>query len=164
MTAKQPFEQVVVEHGLAVLRLCRSMLCEHDADDAWSETFLAALRTYPALPGGANVQAWLVTIARRKCIDVLRAVQRRPVPLADPPDGRSDLGIWTAPDDDLFAALAALPGRQRRAVGYHYLAGLSYAEVADLVGGSTDAARRAAADGISRLRRRYPLSIEGDRP
>jgi DNA-directed RNA polymerase specialized sigma24 family protein len=35
------------------------------------------------------------------------------------------------------------------------VAGLPYAEVAALVGGSTDAARRAAHDGIRALRRRY---------
>jgi DNA-directed RNA polymerase specialized sigma24 family protein len=37
-------------------------------------------------------------------------------------------------------------------VMYHYLVGLPYAEVAALVGGSPEAARRAAADGIAKLR------------
>ena len=45
--------------------------------------------------------------------------------------------------------------KQRQAVAYHHVAGLPYAEVAALVGGSTDAARRAAHDGIRALRRRY---------
>jgi DNA-directed RNA polymerase specialized sigma24 family protein len=49
----------------------------------------------------------------------------------------------------------ALPRRQREAVAYHYLAGLPYQEVAAIVGGSADAARRAAADGIAKLRRTY---------
>jgi DNA-directed RNA polymerase specialized sigma24 family protein len=43
-----------------------------DADDAWSETFLSALRAYPRLPADANVEAWLVTIAHRKAIDLIR--------------------------------------------------------------------------------------------
>jgi DNA-directed RNA polymerase specialized sigma24 family protein len=38
-------------------------------------------------------------------------------------------------------------------VAYHYLAGLPYAEVAAIVGGTVEAARRAAADGIATLRR-----------
>ena len=54
------------------------------------------------------------------------------------------------------AALAALPPRQKQAVAYHYLAGLPYTEVAAILGGSIDAARRAAADGIANLRRAYP--------
>ncbi len=33
-------------------------------------------------------------------------------------------------------------------MAYHYVAGLPYAEIAEILGGTTDAARRAAADGI----------------
>ena len=77
MTGKQPFEAVVAAHGGTVLRVCRAVLGAADADDAWSETFLAAMRAYPGLPADANVEAWLVTIAHRKAIDVTRAAARR---------------------------------------------------------------------------------------
>ena len=95
-----------------------------------------------------------MTIAHRKAIDITRAAARRAVPVARPPeppagprpDGR---------DLDLTAALAALPRRQREAVAYHYLAGLPYADVAAVIGGTPGAARRAAADGIARLRKTY---------
>src|SRR5262249_47894459 len=56
---------------------------------------------------------------------------------------------------DWWAARPALPARQRAAVAYHYLAGLPYAQIAEITGGSTDAARRAAADGIKTLRATY---------
>ena len=77
---KPPFEKLVERSGGVVLRVCRVMLSAHDAEDAWSETFLAALRAYPELPDDANAEAWLVTIARRKAIDVLRARKRQPAP------------------------------------------------------------------------------------
>jgi DNA-directed RNA polymerase specialized sigma24 family protein len=48
-----------------------------------------------------------------------------------------------------------LPPKQRQSVAYHYLAGLPYADVATVLGGSAAAARRAAADGIATLRRTY---------
>jgi len=152
---RAPFEAVVAEHGATVLRVCRAVLGPADADDAWSETFLAALKAYPRLPGDANVEAWLVTIAHRKAIDITRAAARHAVPVADvpepPPAGPADgRGL------DLAGALAALPRRQREAIAYHYLAGLPYQDVAAITGGSTDAARRAAADGIARLRKTYP--------
>ncbi|MGH3381189.1 MAG: RNA polymerase sigma factor, partial [Actinoallomurus sp.] len=60
---KQSFEKVVAQHNVTVLRVCRALLDVHDADDAWSETFLSAMRAYPDLPETANVEAWLVTIA-----------------------------------------------------------------------------------------------------
>jgi RNA polymerase sigma factor (sigma-70 family) len=155
---KQPFEKIVEEHGGTVLRVCRVTLGIHDAEDAWSETFLAAMRAYPDLPDDANPEAWLVTIAHRKAIDVLRARKRRPAPVGEMPEVPSE----GEQDDDLWQAVAALPDKQRQAVAYHYVAGLAYAEIAGILGGTTDAARRAAADGIKNLRRNYPgASTEG---
>jgi RNA polymerase sigma factor (sigma-70 family) len=156
MGTKQPFEKVVAEHGETVLRVCRVLLTSHDADDAWSETFLAALRAYPDLPETANVEAWLVTIAHRKAIDVLRALGRRAVPTGELPEEPSGLGIPGSDDSDLWEAVRGLPDKQRQAVAYHYVAGLPYAEIAQVLGGTTEAARRAAADGISNLRKYYP--------
>ena len=62
---KRPFEQAVTQHGTVVLRVCRAVLGVDEADDAWSETFLSALRAWPDLPDDADVRAWLVTIAHR---------------------------------------------------------------------------------------------------
>ena len=151
----RPFEDVVAEHGATVLRVCRAVVGPVDAEDAWSETFLSALRAYPDLPADANVQAWLVTIAHRKAVDVTRAAARRATLTAELPVDR------TAPaadqrDLDLADALSRLPAKQKQAVAYHYLAGLPYSDVAAVLGGTTDAARRAAADGIASLRRTYP--------
>jgi DNA-directed RNA polymerase specialized sigma24 family protein len=82
----------------------------------------------PSLPADANVQAWLVRIAQRTSIDVLRARSRRAMPVGELPD--------------------AVPHDERQAVLYHHLARLPYAQIAELLGGSTEAAKRAAAAGI----------------
>src|ERR1700748_1365916 len=153
---KQPFEKVVAGHGDTVLRVCRVLLGVHDAEDAWSETFLAALRAYPDLPDTANTEAWLVTIAHRKAIDVLRARKRQPAPVAEVPETPTALGGPGAEDAGRVGAVTALPEKQRQAVAYHYVAGLPYAEIAEILGGTTDAARRAASDGIRNLRKNYP--------
>jgi RNA polymerase sigma factor (sigma-70 family) len=149
-----PFEEIVTTHGPTVLRVCRAVLGPMDAEDAWSETFLAALRAYPTLRPDSNVEAWLVTIAHRKAIDQARARARRPLP-ADPlPElaAPSEERRW---DGDLLSAMHALPFKQRVAVAYHYVAGMPYADVAALTGGSQEAARRAAADGVATLRKTY---------
>ncbi|GAA1433029.1 sigma-70 family RNA polymerase sigma factor [Microlunatus lacustris] len=151
-----PFDDVVTRHGATVLRVCRSVLSTQDADDAWSETFLAALRAYPELPPGANVEAWLVRIAQRKALDALRAARRRPLAVEEVPARPSELGVWQPSDDELWDRLRALPPKQRQAVAYHHVAGLPYAEVAALLGGTATAARRAAADGIAALRSSVP--------
>ncbi|HEY0237349.1 MAG TPA: RNA polymerase sigma factor [Friedmanniella sp.] len=158
MPGLPPFDRVVREQGPVVLRVCRAVLgSSGDADDAWQETFLAALRSYPELPADTNLQAWLATVAHRKAIDVIRGRNRRPAPTADVPQDLEtrveDEPEAAAEAAEVRAAVAALPERQRWAVALHHLGGLTYAEVAGLVGGSEAAARRAGADGIAALRR-----------
>ncbi len=150
-----PFDRVVDEHGPVVLRVCRALLPPADADDAWSETFLAALRAYPRLAADSNVRGWLVTIAHRKAIDRYRAASRAPVPLASLPERPTTVGVPTEPDSALWDAVRTLPPKQRGAVAYHYLADLPYADVGALLGTSADAARRSAADGVATLRKTY---------
>jgi RNA polymerase sigma factor (sigma-70 family) len=147
-----PFEEVVTEHGPAVLRACRAVVGPGDAEDAWSETFLAALGAYPRLRAGSNVRGWLVTIAHRKALDLLRARARAPQPVDPIPERAAPGGEATLPDTQLWKAVAALPPKQRGAVAYHYIADLPYAAVAETLGTSEAAARRAAADGVASLR------------
>ena len=63
----------------------------------------------------------------------------------------------------LWDASRALPLKQRQTVAYHYLVGMPYREIAAIVGGSEDAARRAAADGIASLRD-GPIDTKEHRP
>lgn len=154
VTTKQPFPSVVSDHGATVLRVCRVIVGPVDADDAWSETFLSALKAYPDLPAEANVEAWLVTIAHRKAVDIIRHRSRHAVPTDDIPDRPIH------PPDvddrcDLTDALNRLSPKQKQAVAYHYLAGLPYAEVGAVIGSSPEAARRSASDGIAALRRTF---------
>lgn len=151
---KQPFEQAVAQHGATVLRLCRAVLGPGaDADDAWSDTFLAALEAWTELAADTNVEAWLVRVAHRKAIDITRRRSRQAVPTAhlpDPPVAAEPLetGVWEA--------VAALPERQRLAVAYHYFGGLPHVETAKLLDSTPAAVRRAAADGLNNLRKIYP--------
>ena len=160
------FQQFVDEHGAMVLRVCRAVAGPDGADDAWSETFLAALRAWPDIPDEGRIGGWLVTIAHRKAIDVHRERAQRGIPVADPLelDGAlnrltHDAGAVETPlderDTELWAAMRELSVRQREVIAYHHLAGLPYAEVADLLGTTEGAARRAAADGMAKLRLTY---------
>lgn len=163
------FDAAVTRHGPTVLRVCRAVLgAGPDAEDAWSETFLSALRAWPNLPESTNVEAWLVRVAHRRAVDVVRRGSR-----SDTPAGGADevalLDAWVAgsvhddedPHHPVWTAVAALPTRQRICVAYRYFGGLGYAEIAELVGGSEVAARRAAADGVRALRRTFREELTG---
>lgn len=156
MKNKQAFETVVERHGTTVLRVCRAVLgAGADADDAWSETFLAALQAWPELDAETNMQAWLVTVAHRKAIDVTRTRTRQAIPVDYLPEQTSTWGNPGTDEPELWAAVGQLPTRQRLAVAYYYLGGLKHTETAELIGGTAEAVRRAAADGLNTLRRTY---------
>lgn len=151
MKTTVPFDHAVQHHGATVLRVCIAVLGPGpDAEDAWSETFVAALRRWPDLADDTNVEAWLVRVASRKAIDVTRARARRAVPSDDLPDvATPDV---SAASTDIWTAVAQLPERQRLAVAYHYLGGLPHTETAELIGSTPAAVRRAASDGVKALR------------
>jgi RNA polymerase sigma factor (sigma-70 family) len=153
--SQPPFEEIVAEHGPTVLRVCRAVLGPVDAEDAWSETFLAALSAYPRLRANSNIEAWLVTIAHRKALDQVRAASRRPVVTDEVPERPAKDGSREGWESGLWEALEGLPLKQRQTIAYHYIVGMPYLQISEIVGGSEDAARRAAADGIATLRKTF---------
>lgn len=153
---QQPFEQTVHRHGATVLRITHSVLGPGpDADDAWSETFLAAMVAWPDLDSDLNVEAWLVRVAQRKAIDILRKTGRQAITVSELPEPAADQGDGNDIGFEIWELIESLPRRQRLAVSLHHLAGFPYAEIAEMIGGSPDAARRAASDGIRQLRQQY---------
>ena len=156
----------MTDYGQVVLRVCRALLPIHDAEDAAADAFLAALEAYPRLRPDSDLKAWLVTIAHRKAVDILRRRSRHAVPvpeLPEPSRGAASAAEPALPEEQLWIAVRDLPSKQRHAVAYHYVADLAYADVAAIMGTSEAAARRNAADGIRALRRRY-LAASGPVP
>jgi RNA polymerase sigma factor (sigma-70 family) len=152
VTPLPPFQTVLDEHSESVMAVLRGAVGRDGADDCFQETFLAALRAYPNLEDARNLRGWLLTIAHRKAIDYHRANGRKPIPVAEvaeavEPDARPE------PDQALWAAVGALPPKQRAAVALRYGSDLPHAKIAAALGCSPEAARRSLHEGIKRLRR-----------
>src|SRR3954469_10852796 len=77
--ALPPFQRFLDEHADAMWRICAASVGRDEADDAFQEACIAALRAYPRLRTGSNLRAWALTIAHRKALDAHRARARRPV-------------------------------------------------------------------------------------
>ena len=150
-----PFQRFLDAHSADVLRYLVASIGRHDADDAFQETFLSALRAYPRLSAGSNLRGWVLTIAHRKAIDVHRARGRNPVPVAEIHDGaqRSPPPPPGEGEGDHWERVRALPARQREVLTLRYAADLTHAEIASALGCTEEAARRAAADGLKNLRK-----------
>jgi RNA polymerase sigma factor (sigma-70 family) len=150
-----PFQRFLDAHADDVLRFLVASVGRHDADDAFQETFISALRAYPRLRPDSNLRAWVLTIAHHKALDAHRARTRRPLPVAevgDRPDPAPPAAI-TATGGDQWDRVRALPARQRAVLTLRYAADLTHAEIALALGCSEVAARRAAADGLKNLRK-----------
>lgn len=148
-----PFQRFLDAHREDVLRFLVAAVGRDDADDAFQETFLSALRAYPRLRPGSNLRAWVLTIAHRKAIDVHRARGRNPVPVAEIHDhGPADLPEAHTTEDQ-WERVRALPARQRQVLTLRYAAHLTHAEIATALDCTEAAARRAAADGLKNLRK-----------
>jgi len=150
-----PFQRFLDAHSEDVLRYLVASVGRHDADDAFQETFISALRAYPRLPAGSNLRGWVLAIAHRKAIDIHRARGRNPVPVAEIHDGpqRSPPAASPAGDGDHWQRVRALPARQREVLTLRYAADLTHAEIATALHCTEEAARRAAADGLRNLRK-----------
>jgi len=151
--SRPPFQRFLEAHGRPVLGFLRAMVGEHDAEDCFQETMIAALRAYDGMDG-AHPRAWVMTIARRKAIDHHRARARRPEPRDELPDlaapapgaglGELDGAVW--------AGVAGLSEARREAVALRFAADLSYREISVALGCSEPAARRRVADALAELR------------
>lgn len=152
MTALPPFQTVLDEHSGAVMAILQGAVGRDAAEDCFQETFLAALRAYPKLNDASNLRGWLLTIAHRKAIDHHRANGRSPIPVAEVAEVAAQNGM-PEPDERLWAAVAALPPKQRAAVALRYGSDLPHSEIAAALGCSPEAARRSLHEGLKRLRK-----------
>ena len=150
-TAIPPFQVFLEEHRTLVYRFLMGAVGPSDVDDAFQETFLAALRAYPRLRHGENLRGWVMAIASRKAIDVGRATSRRPHPVAEVPDRPAEDGS-VGPDRDLIEAVRRLPARQSLAVVHRILLDQTYEATAAALGCSVETARAHVYQGLKRLR------------
>ena len=151
-----PFQRFLDAHRDDVLRFLVASLGRHDADDAFQETFLSALRAYERLR--ARLEP-----ARLGPDDRPSQGARRPPRAPAPPAagrrarrrrrarrGAHD-GEPRPTGDEHWERVRALPPRQRAVLTLRYAADLTHAEIAQALGCSEEAARRAASDGLKTL-------------
>lgn len=122
------------------------------ADDVFQETYLSALRAYPRCDDPRHLDRWVLKIASRKAIDHHRRSARAATPTADLPERA--VAPNEPPDEELWAAVAGLPPKQRVAVVHRHVLDLPYEEIAAVLGCSEEAARANVHAGIKKLRER----------
>jgi RNA polymerase sigma factor (sigma-70 family) len=147
-----PFQRLLDTYKDDVYRFLRAAVGPQGADDCWQETWLAALRGYPRLGNGANLKAWVLTIAHRKSIDHHRRAARDAIPVAALPDAPSLDG---ESNEELWTSVRLLPPKQRAAVVLRYVNDLTYRDIGAAMNTSADAARQNVREGLKKLREEW---------
>ena len=136
------FDEVVLPHLDAAYRLARWLMRnEHDAEDVVQEASLRAFRYFRTFTGG-NGRAWFLRIVRNTCCGWRGHSFQAPT---DPFDEELHSSARPASDpetlllqtDDVTLiqrAMSHLPGRFRELLVLRELEGLSYRELADVMG------------------------------
>lgn len=144
MTSPAVFDDEVLPHLDLLYRVGLRLTGEPAAaEDLVQDAILKALRGWQSFRPGSNVRAWLVTILRNEYINGWRRTRRAPQQVdpetvsepADPgnpdPEGRFFAELV---DEEVTAALDALPDEFREVVILSDLEDLPYAEVAEALG------------------------------
>ena len=139
---------------------------EEDARDVCQETFLRAYRALSGFRGQAKFSSWLYRIALNLCRDWMRRERRAPV--VQPPEDVDLFELAAAREpsetiEDLVArqylsraverAMAALPEEQRTTIVLKEYHGLTFQEIADLVGCPLSTVQTRLYQGLTVLRR-----------
>jgi RNA polymerase sigma factor (sigma-70 family) len=131
------FEVAFERHGPAILGFCRHMLgSPEEAEDAVQHTFAAAHRDLLRdSDREIMLKPWLFTIARNRCLSILRRRRELPIESADlPTAGLAEQVEQRAELRQLLADLGQLPDEQRAALLLAEIGDLSHTEVARVLG------------------------------
>lgn len=163
LLAPPTFDHLVESHSAEIYRyLWRMMYDPEDAEDCLQETFLRALRAFPRLPTDSNYRAYLYKIATN--VAHTHAVRRnqhnhRHTPLLDIEPAPGLTPSEQAAENELlhavFAAVNALPHKQRAAFMMRQYQALDYPEIAAALETSEDSARANVYQALKKLREQF---------
>ncbi len=139
---------------------------EEDARDVCQETFLRAFRALKGFRGQAKFSSWLYRIALNLCRDWMRRERRTPVVQVLEDVDLMDLAAARGPSESIEdrvarhdltrnveRAMALLPEEQRTAIVLKEYHGLTFQEIADLVGCPLSTVKTRLYQGLTVLRR-----------
>jgi RNA polymerase sigma-70 factor (ECF subfamily) len=170
---RNAFRALVERHYNAVFRLCRSILRHpEDAEDATQEVFVRVYEALGQFAGRGAFGAWLRRLTVNHCLNRAQRASAQAATRSYSLDLLAD--TLRAPDEDepeerfwrseerarIQMELEFLPAPQRAALGLRLLEGLSYEEIADMMGVPVNSVRSWLHRGRARLREALEEVVE----
>lgn len=171
---RESFNELIVRWERPIYALAyRTIGREDDARDVCQETFLRAFRALPGFRGQAKFSSWLYRITLNLCRDWLR--RQRRAPFVSVPEDVDPVELAAAREpsegiDDLVArrdlvriverVMTRLPEEQRTAIILKEYHGLTFQEIAELLGCPLSTVKTRLYQGLTVLRREL-AKLEG---
>jgi len=158
----EPFEAVMSAHHAEIVRYLRRVTFRSaDAEDLSQETFLRAFRAYRALPGDANVRAWLFAIATNLFRNNLRSAKRRRAAhdvvksrgREHDGEGPEGAALFNEARAAVEQVIDGLPAKQRAAFVLRKVHELPYEDIAKSLDCSADSARAHVFQAFRKIRK-----------
>ncbi|NOT43221.1 MAG: sigma-70 family RNA polymerase sigma factor [Acidobacteria bacterium] len=166
---RDSFNQLVLRWERPIYALAyRTLGREEDARDVCQDAFLRAYRALPGFKGQAKFSSWLYRITLNLCRDWMR--RQRRAPMIQVPEGMDpvEMVTETGPAESIEtlvarrelsavveAAMADLPEDQRTAILLKEYHGMTFQEIADLLGCPLSTVKTRLYQGLSVLRRQF---------
>jgi RNA polymerase sigma-70 factor (ECF subfamily) len=168
------FNQLILRWERPIYALAyRTIGREEDARDVCQETFLRAFRALPRFRGQAKFSSWLYSIALNLCRDWIRRERRAPTIQAPEHVDLLELAAAAGPSETVETfvarrdvpravkqAMARLPPEQRTAILLKEYHGLTFQEIADIVGCPLSTVKTRLYQGLAVLRRELAKNSE----
>ena len=138
---------IVARYAQPLARFVASLGAGGDAEEVVQDAFVRAFASLDGFRADSSLKTWLFSIARNLVRDRARAARRRPdasaVDEADAVTAHDPLGELVAGEtaERMRSALARLTPLQREVVALRVGEGMSYREIAAVVGSTEGAAR-----------------------
>ena len=145
-TREGAFRDLYDRHHRRVMAYLLRRADREEAFDAAEDVFLVAWRRLAEIPPGDRALPWLYGVARRvlanhrrSAVRSWRLAQRLAAQVPDPPPGPDTQAIGHLESEAMLAALATLPEHDQEVLRLTYWEELPHAEIAPLIGCSTEA-------------------------
>jgi RNA polymerase sigma factor (sigma-70 family) len=163
------FEDAVLPHLNAAFNLARWLTrSTQDAEDLVQEAYLRAFKSFQGFRGGDD-RAWLLTIVRNTCYTWLRGNRAQELTVAFDEEAHTREDASSDPEalllesidrQSLKQALEELPVEFREVIVLRELEGMSYKEIAHLVGVPVGTVMSRLARARQRLQQRLTATIK----
>jgi RNA polymerase sigma-70 factor (ECF subfamily) len=161
----EAFEELVSRHSQALRYFLTKLLGRDRVDDALQDVWLGVIRGVDKLKDPASFTPWLYRIARNRAYQEMRAdYHEHPTALQEEPvDVTTEIEFSSEEAQHIDQALSMLTPEQREVLTLRFVEGMSYEELAAVVGCPVGTIRSRIHYAKQALRQQIERKIDDER-